>query len=244
MAPRERARATVTALGATVLLLVAACALQLDGPESGQHWTVRIPPPSEWVHSATTAAQLPQPTIETFGAGGQGRYLWVTSIVRNVQPGQFVVVSFNLFNAAGSIVATASQTEQGVNPNARIIIGTQVRVPEGDPVISVQPWIDAHHYDAPDPQYRDVILSMGPVSITTNIFDQPAVQALLTNNSGQQIPGARVGVACFDAQGSIIGGGVSFPEAIPAWGQIMVNSDVMVSQEPAHCEMTAQPSER
>lgn len=53
----------------------------------------------------------------------------------------------------------------------------------------------------------------------------------------------RVGIACFDGQGNIIGGGSSYPEMIPAGGQVMVSGDIMVSQSPARSEMTAQSSE-
>jgi len=67
--------------------------------------------------------------IEAAGFGGEGNYLWVTSIVRDAQPGEFIVVSFNLLGADGAILSTASQTEQGVNTNARMIIGTQVDEP-------------------------------------------------------------------------------------------------------------------
>jgi hypothetical protein len=214
------------ALAAAALLSLAACTL----------------PGQRGSELQSSSADGPQPTIEAAGFGGRGNYLWVTSIVRDVQPGQFVTVSFNLLSADGTILATENQTEQGVNANARMIIGTQVRAPDGPPVASVHPSIQVQKYDRPKPKFADVILSVGQVSIGRNTVDQPAAKALISNPSAQQIPGARVGIACFNSQGYIIGGGSTFPQVLPARGQIMASGDIMVSQSPARCEMTAQPS--
>lgn len=184
-----------------------------------------------------------QPTFETYGAGGGNGYLWVTSIVRDVQPGQFVTVSFNLLSADGTILATAHQTEEGINPNERMIIGTQVEAPRGQTVTRVQPAIGVQN-DSRKPAFTDVVLGVGTVMIGEDSLNQPTAKSLITNPSQQQIPAARVGIACFDRQGNIIGGGATFPKVLPAGGQTMASCDhLMVSQAPTRCEMTAQPSE-
>ncbi len=61
-----------------------------------------------------------------------------TWVVGDLQPGQFVVVSFDLLDYDGKIIVTASQTEENVNPRAEIIIGTQVTGPCTDRGLSVR----------------------------------------------------------------------------------------------------------
>lgn len=54
---------------------------------------------------------------------------------------------------------------------------------------------------------------------------------------------ARIGVACYDEQGTIIGGGFNYPNQIPPGGEIKVSVGVLASQPPARCEMTGQPTD-
>lgn len=183
-----------------------------------------------------------QPTIEAAGFGSQGNYLWVTSIVRDVHAGQFVTVSFNLFSADGTILGTEHHTEEGINPNARLIIGTQVEAPKGGTVVRIQPSLGVRSASR-QPTFTDVLLGVGSVTLGTNSLNQLTAKAILTNPSQQQVPGARVGIACFDDQSNVIGGGSTFPKILPPGGQIMAASDIIISQQPARCEMTAQPSE-
>lgn len=192
-----------------------------------------------------TAAKNERATIEAVGFGRPdgSNYLWATSVVRDVQPGQFVVVSFNLLGPDGKIVVTASQTEQGVNPNAKMIIGTQVTVPRDQDVTRVDASVAVNDYNRGKPKYENVILEIGQYSIGEDTFGKPTAEAVIKNPSQQTISNTRIGIACLNDQGSIIGGGSNFPALIPPGGQIKVSPSVMVSQVPTRCEMTAQPSD-
>lgn len=249
----RRSRHWLVAIGAVLLLALLAILwpAQRNSPTTSTLPTATTAPslrPSATASSGpsgspqqSTQTNGAQPTVEAAGFGGRGNYLWVTSIVRDTQPGTFITVSFNLLSADGTILATARQVEEGVNPNRRMIIGTQVEAPKGQTVVRVQPTVGVSP-DSLRPKFEDVVLGVGGVTVGTNSFNQPTAKAVLTNPSQEQIPGARVGIACFDNQSNIIGGGSTFPGLIPPGGQVMASADVMVSQQPTRCEMTAQPS--
>ncbi|MCZ8380360.1 hypothetical protein O6P37_15940 [Mycobacterium sp. CPCC 205372] len=182
--------------------------------------------------------------IEQSGFGGDENYLWVTSTVRDVPVGQFATVSFNLYGADGTLLASESQTEQGVNPGARITVGTQVAAPAGQAVTRIEPTLKISEHDPVQrPKFSDVVLQVGPTTLGQNSFGSPTADAILTNPSDQQIPSARVGAICFNPQGTIIGGGYAFPDVIPANGEVKVSSELKTSEPPARCELTAQPSD-
>lgn len=182
--------------------------------------------------------------IEKSGFGGSDDYLWVTATVRDVPVGQFATVSFNLYGADGTLLATETQTEQGVNPGAQIMVGTQVSAPKGQPVARIEPTLEVSNHDPAMPaKFKDVVLQVGPVTIGQDTFSGQTAEAELTNPSAEQIPGARVGVTCFDQQGVIVGGGSDYPDVVPANGKVMVSARILATGTPDHCEMTAQPSD-
>lgn len=194
----------------------------------------------------TNADNGPKAAIEAAGFGGpaDSDYMWVTSIVKDLQPGQFAVVSFNLMSADGKILATESQTEEAINAGTKMIIGTQVNKPKGGSVAKVETSLQVNDYGTGSkPKLQDVVLEIGAVSIGTNTFGKPTAEAVVRNPGREQIPGARMGVACYDEHGTIIGGGSEYPNQIPAGGQIKVTVDVMTPQPPARCEMAGQPSD-
>jgi hypothetical protein len=153
-------------------------------------------------------------------------------------------VSFNLYGADGALLATETQTEQGVNPGARIMLGTQVDAPKGQRVARIEPTLEVSDHDPAMPaKFRDVVLQVGDVTIGQDTFGGPTAEAQLTNPSDEQIPNARVGVSCFDQEGVIIAGGSEYPDVVPANGKVKVSARLLVSGTPDHCEITAQPSD-
>jgi hypothetical protein len=219
-------RETISSASAIAGIFVAACTNLLTGTPQ------------------TASPDAAQPTLEAagFGSPADGYYLWVGSIVRDVQPGQPVTVSFNLLSADGKILVTVSTGEEGVNPNQRIIIGTLTQKPDGL-VAKVEPTLYTHDIRR-KPEFTDVVLEIGEVTIGEDSSGNPTANALITNPSQQTLQFPRIGVACSDGQGNIIGGGSDYPELLPAGGQINVSADILVSEQPARCEMTAQPKPR
>ncbi|MEV0711551.1 FxLYD domain-containing protein [Nocardia aurea] len=102
--------------------------------------------------------------------------------------------------------------------------------------------IKSFRYVSAQVPYSDAKLEVRSVQFKKNNYGATTASATLTNTSSQQIPTARVGIACFDAGDSIIGGGSAFPRVIVANGRILVDARVLVSNTPARCEMSARPS--
>jgi hypothetical protein len=178
-------------------------------------------------------------SLEAAGFGQSGDYLWITSVVRNEAPtgGQFVTVSFNLLDEGGNLLATESQVESFNAPGQRLAVGTQVDAPTNGTVASVEATLLVD--EGMEPEFPDVTLEAGEVTLRPDEFGGMTASATLTNPSQETLPGARVGVICTDAAGTIIGGGSAYPD--PAGGQIVAEVDVIVSGEPASCEMLANP---
>jgi hypothetical protein len=119
--------------------------------------------------------------LERSGFGGDENYLWVTSTVRDVPVGQFATVSFNLYGADGTLLATESQVEQGVNPGAAITVGTQATAPQGQPVARVEPTLEvSDNQPVQTPKFSDVVLQVGPVTLEQNEFGGPSAGAETT----------------------------------------------------------------
>lgn len=213
-----------------VLLSLTACGSEAERAGSSTNDPGSIEPP-------------PAATIEASGFGQKGEYLWVTAIVRNEsdEAGQFIVVSFNLFDEAGTILGTESQTEQVRHPHQRMFIGTQVTAPRGGKVARIEPALRVNDHDLGAPEFSDVALNVGPVQLSKNDIGHTVVQATLANPSDKQLPGARVGLVCFNRAGAIIGGGSNYPDLIPARGQILVDDTPIVTGEPDRCEIAASP---
>lgn len=57
----------------------------------------------------------------------------------------------------------------------------------------------------------------------------------LTNPTESNLEDARIGVVCYDANGSIIGGSSEYPNLIATGQSILLESDVLTSGEPANC---------
>jgi len=59
----------------------------------------------------------------------------------------------------------------------------------------------------------------------------------LTNAQSTPVSNPRIGIACVDSAGAIIGGGSNYPELVPAGGRIKVDANVIVSGEPSSCSV-------
>lgn len=63
---------------------------------------------------------------------------------------------------------------------------------------------------------------------TTAVFE-------LTNPSESNLEDLRLGVVCYDAEGSIIGGTSEYPNLIAAQKSVLLESTVLTSVEPSKC---------
>ena len=189
--------------------------------------------------SAAPAAGAGQ--LVASGFGQRDEYAWVTSLIKNASDtqGQTVTVSFNLFDAAGKLLATASQVESFSTPGQELAVGTQVTIGGKAKVAKVEATLDVKEDgigpDEPQP-------SIPPVAakVVKNEYGTFDATYEVVNPGATALKDVRIGVICTNAAKTIIGGGSDYPDLIPPSGKIRVDTDVITSGKPTAC--TAYPS--
>ena len=179
-------------------------------------------------------------TLESVGFGREAGsdYMYVVAIVKDVPPGQTANVTFNVLDPAGNILKSETASEAVINKDARIITGTQVTVPAAKEVAKVEATLSLTGKPG-KPKLEDFVLELGPVAVSD---DGNHAEATVTNPQAEQITDPKASAACFNAAGNIIGGGFTFVDVVPASGKVMADPFINVTELPARCEMTIQPS--
>lgn len=175
------------------------------------------------------------------GFGQRDEYAWVTSLIKNASDtqGQTVTVSFNVLDSAGKLLATASQVESFSTPGQELAVGTQVTISGKAKVAKVEATLDVNEDgigpDEPQP-------SIPPVAtkVVKNEYGTFDAAYEVVNPGATPLKEVRIGVICFNAGNTIIGGGQDYPSLIPPSGKIRVDTDVITNGKPAAC--TAYPS--
>lgn len=176
------------------------------------------------------------PTILSSGFGQQDEYSWITAVVKNDKgaEGHFVTVHFNIFDKAGALIASESQTESFNRPGETLAIGTQVTIDGGAKVGKVEPTVVVGTTTDAKP-FPEVKTSSPKIGTQEYAKDRYTVTFTVTNPLAEPLKGIRVGVACFDSAGKVVGGSSEYPDVVPANGPAVVKSDVIVSAKPAKC---------
>lgn len=187
--------------------------------------------------AVTSSAPAELGTLKDSGFGQRDEYVWVTAVVHNNSKyvGQTVTVSFNLLDAGGQILKSASQVESFSQPEADHVLGTQVDLAPGEKAAKLEATLDVQaegtFSDQPFPS-----LPTSPVSVTKDNGWEEA-SFVLTNPLGQALKAPRIGVVCRDAANKIVGGGSDFPDLVPAGGKTKVDAHLIVSSTPKTCDV-------
>ncbi|WP_109686036.1 hypothetical protein [Branchiibius hedensis] len=185
---------------------------------------------------ASTAPKL-LGTLKESGFGQSGKYAWVAAVVHNNTSyvGQTVTVNFNLLDASGAILASESQVESFSRPNEDIIVGTQVELPDSKKAARVDATLDVEAKGA----FSNQPFPAMPTSVPQirEEYGQPQASFELTNPLGQAVKDPRISLLCRDAAGRINGGGVAFPELVPASGKIRVDTNLLLSGTAKGCQV-------
>lgn len=183
--------------------------------------------------SSTSGSDKALYVVES-GFGQKDQYAWVTTLVHNdsAKPGDFVVANFNLKDASGTLIKSGNQTEQFYKQGQDLALGTQVEVPEGKKIASID--VTAATTGSSMPVEGVAELGMGPLTLTES-YGAFEGQFEVTNPSGDAVSGARIGVICEDSTGKINGGGSSFPDLVPPTGKVMAEVRIIASAKPASC---------
>jgi len=175
-------------------------------------------------------------SLVSSGFGQKDGYVWVTSLVHNDSDkvGQTVTVQFNAKDAAGKLVKSTSQVETFTRVNQDIAVGTQIDVQNDVKIATVEATLlieDRGTFSRePFPE-----MPMTPVTVVADPYGGSTANFELTNPTGQPVKSPRLGIICFDAANTIIGGGVDFPELVPPSGKVAVEAHLLTSSVPASC---------
>lgn len=183
--------------------------------------------------STTSKAASALHVVES-GFGQSKQYAWVTALVHNdgAKPGDFVVTNFNVKDASGQLIKSASQTEHFYKDGQDLALGTQVEVPDGKQIGSVEVTAATSNNM---PVANTPELTTGPLTVTEG-YGAFTGKFEVSNPTGDAVKGARIGVICRDASGKINGGGSSYPDLVPPNGKLMAESHIIASAQPASCK--------
>ena len=193
--------------------------------------------------STTTAAPGRSDTAFTLlksGFGLQGEYAYSIALVRNDsdKSGGTVTASFNLLDAAGSIIATGTQVESFARPGFLLAIGTQMSVPAGMKPAKVEATINVEWPGIGSQDPFPAIPTTPAVIKRVEYGDNYMISSTLTNPTKTILKNPRVAIICLSATGVPIGGGVSFPDLVPPGGRVLVKEDVLTKGKPSKCDLT------
>lgn len=192
---------------------------------------------SESPKASATTSNAPSElgTIKASGFGQDGEYVWVTAVVHNnsTYVGQTVTVNFNVLDEQGEILESESQVESFSRPKSDHAIGTQVTLEPGKKAAKVEATLDVEAAGA----FSDQPFPEMPTSVVKVAEEYGAQEASfeLTNPMSEAVKSPRIQLVCTDARDSIVGGGMAFPDLVPAGGKIKVDTNVIVSGKPQEC---------
>lgn len=219
--------------------LVPSVAAQYEGPFMGIDATSMVPVaasgPGEPSDQATASETSELAEILEEGFGQEAEYAWVTALVHNVgQVGEFATVQFNLYDDGGTLIASAEQVESFVAEDGLTAIGTQVEIPNGQRAASVKATLAISEYGTSG----QPLPTIEPIDFSAESRDATFV---VENPSSENWEDLRIGVVCRDGSGSVVGGGVAYPNLVPAGSESMIDTFLISSGFPASC--TAYPNQ-
>lgn len=172
------------------------------------------------------------------GFGQDGQYLAPIAIVKNntQEVGQFVTVNFNLLDSSGRILVSTDQVEQITWAGQELLLpgwadldSTKTKVARIDATIAVS---EPSSFTRPPPKY-----TAGPVKVSKDDFGGYEGWFEVMNPTAGKLIDLRIGVACYNKTGDIIGGTAVYPELVPANGKIKATTtNLTVSGKPHTCK--------
>jgi hypothetical protein len=225
-------------------VLTAGCSAQTvtENTGEGAQVTEDASTPGSEESTKEPAEAAGEATLKKTGFGRDGDYGWVSAIVTNSSSenvGRFVTVQFNLLDSDGELVTSAEQIESFTSADQTLALGTQVDMVGKGKVAKVEATLGLgdtlNTEDLPNLPVGKV-----KVKVTEYVGTQAVFEVKNPTDTAQKQ--ARIGIACFNKDGKIIGGGSDYPELIPANGRVLVEASVLTDGKPSKCEAYASPS--
>ena len=177
-------------------------------------------------------------TVELTGTGFGQRDEYVQGIAMvttddDKAVGEFVTVSMNFLDASGDIVGTSDQVESFSWVGQDLVLPVWHSLSAGVEVVEVDASVSISDYGRSSEDV-DPLETVESREIRADQFGRTALFEL-TNPTDSDLENARIGVVCYDVDGSIIGGASEYPNLIAASKSILLESAVLTSGEPENC---------
>lgn len=171
------------------------------------------------------------------GFGQKDQYAWVTALVHNNSDkvGQTVTVQFNAKDPAGTLVKSTSQVESFSRLGQDLAVGTQVTVPNGSKIATVEATLLVGSSDLTSKPFPD--LGTTPVKLVADQYGGLTADFELSNPTNMPLKDPRLGIICYDAANKIIGGGSSYPDLVPSSGKVAVEGSIITTGKPVSCKV-------
>ncbi len=131
--------------------------------------------------------------------------------------GKFVTVSYNVLDARGQILASEEQIEtfSWVGQEIGFPIFAPLDATPGAKAASVDPVVTVGG-ETYGEEYSDPLPVLEAQSVAKDQYGNGyTVSFGFTNETDEKLEGLRVAAVCFDAAGKVIGGDVTYPDALP-----------------------------
>jgi hypothetical protein len=176
--------------------------------------------------------------IKEFGFGQQDEYVWVTALVHNDSDvvGQMVTVHFNAMDADGELVASTNQVDHFSRAAQDLAVGTQLAVPRRSEIASVEATLLIEDIGAFSDEPFPEIPTTDVKVVKAPYIDSYTANFQVNNPTGEPLQNLGIGLICHNSGGKIIGGGVAFPELVPANGATAVEASTLTSGKPDSCD--------
>ena len=193
--------------------------------------------------SASNSPVTGGPTVELVasGFGQKGNYVEGIAIVTNnseASIGQFVTASANFLDQAGRIVATAKQVERFSWFKQQLVLPIWLGLPNTPEtkVASIDVSVSISDYPNSVAQARPELPILKSDEIGADPYGGFTAAFTFTNNTPKDLKDLRVGVVCYDAAGTIIGGASEYPSLVAAAKPIRIDAKLTVSSKPTVCK--------
>lgn len=191
--------------------------------------------------SSSSEESEDSPTVEIVDSGfAQGEYATLAMVVVTTDSeaaiGEFVTASVNFLDEEGQILATAEQVESFAWAGQELALPVMpTDLGEAVEVASIEPSVAlSDHGTTEEPSPSLPVLDS--TEIKQGEYGGLVASFALTNNTDSNLTSPRVGVVCYDGAKKIIGGTSTYPELVPAGKTIRIDTEPIVSGEPASCK--------
>lgn len=163
-------------------------------------------------------------------------YIQGVALVENLtkDAGHTVTVNMNFLDAKGETVASQSQVDSFSYPGQTIAVtvfadisGAKTKIASIEPTLLVE---DLDVFEEAEVDYGEA-----KARVVSNGYGGWVAKVPVQNPTSEPLSGPDLGVVCRNRAGQIVGGANTFPELVPAKGQILASVDLIVPDKPATC---------